>query len=58
MPTFKVEYQVTPPAQTKDVDADTREHAVDQVVQDETPNGEVAISRVAEVVAEVEPAAS
>ena len=34
MPTFKVEYQITPPHQTRDVDAKSPEEAISKVVID------------------------
>jgi hypothetical protein len=49
MPTFKVEFRVKSPHQTRDVDADSRDQAIATVVQEESANGEVSISRAVEV---------
>ena len=55
MPTFKVEFQVTPTHQYRDVDADDRDRAIAKVVEDESANGEVSVTRCVELPSEVNP---
>jgi hypothetical protein len=52
---FRVEFTTTPPLKTQDVDADTRDHAIAAIVEQEKPNGEVAVTRCVELAPEVEP---
>lgn len=56
MPDYRVEFTVTPPLQTADISGvDTREHAIDQVVTDNSANGQVLITRCVEIPPEVAP---
>jgi hypothetical protein len=49
MPLFKVEYQVTPPHQYRDIEANDRDQAIAMLVEEESANGEVSVTRCSEI---------